>query len=242
MAGSGIDEVLPASARLRPHTADTSMLLRRRLLAELMPSILHELSQPLTCVMLQHAVCRRAMPSDTASADIALRLAERDARRASSIIETMNLLSSDESEPVAETDLNTLVSRAAELLKRHLYDRHCTIEYHMASLPDARLSPTTAMEAILRAIVVGAQSDAKTASQMSVVTKLDREGQYVQLIFRAVDEAGISKFSTVTSCNNYAPITNRIRSEGGQIGLCGGELIIEFPVAGGPKSRDLGGA
>jgi PAS domain S-box-containing protein len=254
-----ISEKKRAEEELRNTQAELSRMMRVMSIGQLTASIAHEVSQPLSGIILNASTCLRMLKSDPPNIDVAretLQRAIRDSNRASEVISRLRTLFSKKQTNAEPLDLNELAREVIALLSGELERNNVILTNEFSDhLPTVHGDRVQLQEVILN--LLRNASDAMSSIEdrpRQMVLKTEMEDGHVRLLVR---DSGVGFTPEVARQMFESFYTTK--SDGMGVGLSISRSIIEanrgrlwatvndgpgatfafsIPCENGPRSQD----
>jgi PAS domain S-box-containing protein len=222
-----IDDWKKAQEELRNTQAELARMMRVMTIGQLTASIAHEVSQPLSGIIMNASTCLRMLKSDPPDIDGARETAQRtirDSNRASEVITRLRTLFSKKRTNVEPLDLNEAAREVVALLSGELERNNVVLKHEFSDQLPAVHGDRVQLQQVILNLLRNA-SDAMSGiedrpRQMVLRTKL--EGEHVRL---SVQDSGVG--FTPEVANQMFESFYTTKSDGMGVGLSVSRSIIE---------------
>jgi len=222
-----ISEKKSAEEELRKTQAELSRMMRVMTIGQLTASIAHEVSQPLSGIIMNASTCLRMLKSDPPNIDGAQETALRtirDGNRASEVITRLRTLFSKRQIDVEPLDLNEAAREVISLLSGELQRNKVILKQELYdNLPTVNGDRIQLQQVILN--LLRNASDAMSSIEdrpRQMVLRTEREGEHVRL---SVQDSGVGFTREVADQMFESFYTTK--SDGMGVGLSVSRSIIE---------------
>ena len=216
-----------AEEELRNTQAELTRMMRAMTIGQLTASIAHEVSQPLSGIIMNASTCLRMLKSDPPSIDGALETAQRtirDGNRASEVITRLRTLFSKKEVEVETLDLNEAAREVIALFSGELQRNNVILKQEFGdSLPAVRGDRIQLQQVILN--LLRNASDAMSSIEdrpRQMVLRTELAGEQVRL---SVQDSGVGFTPEVAGQMFESFYTTK--SDGMGVGLSVSRSIIE---------------
>ncbi len=222
-----IDDWKRAQEELRNSQAELARMMRVLTIGQLTASIAHEVSQPLSGVIMNASTCLRMLKSDPPNIDGARETAQRairDGSRASDVITRLRTLFSKKQVDVEPHDLNEAAREVIALLSGEIQRNGIILKQEFGDpLPAVRGDRVQLQQVILN--LIRNASDAMCGVEdrpRQMVLRTELEGEHVRL---SVQDSGVGLTPETTERMFESFYTTK--SDGMGVGLSVSRSIIE---------------
>ena len=212
-----ISEKKRAEEKLRETQAELARMMRVMTIGQLTASIAHEVSQPLSGIVMNASTSLRMLKSDPPNIDGARETAQRtirDANRASDVITRLRTLYSKKQTEVEPLDLNDAAREVIALLSGELQRSNVILRYefsdHLPTINGDRVQLQQVILNLLRNASEAMSSIEDRPRQMVVRTEL--EDGHVRLL---VQDSGVGFTPEICRPNVRVVLHDKIRWHGG---------------------------
>jgi len=222
-----ISEKKRAEAELRNTQAELARMMRVMTVGQLTASIAHEVSQPLSGIIMNASTCLRMLKSDPPNVDGARETAQRairDSNRASEVITRLRTLFSKKQINVEPLDLNEAAREVIALLSGELQRNSVSLKQEFSDpLPIVHCDRVQIQQVILN--LLRNASDAMSGIDdrpRQIVLRTELEGEHVRFV---VQDSGVGLTPEVAEKMFESFYTTK--SDGMGVGLSVSRSIVE---------------
>jgi PAS domain S-box-containing protein len=222
-----ISEKKRAEEELRNTQAELARILRVMTIGQLTASIAHEVSQPLSGIVMNASTCLRMLKSDPPNVDGAMETAQRtirDSNRASEVISRLRTLFSRKQINVEPLDLNDAAREVIALLSGELQRNNVILKNEFSDPLPAIHGDRVQLQQVIMNLLRNA-SDAMSSIEdrpRQMVLRTEMEGGHVRF---SVQDSGVG-FSPEVASQMFESFYST-KSEGMGVGLSISRSIIE---------------
>jgi len=222
-----ISEKKRAEEELRNTQAELSRMMRVMTIGQLTASIAHEVSQPLSGIIMNASTCLRMLKSDPPNIDGAQETAQRtirDGNRASEVITRLRTLFSKRQIDVEPLDLNEAAREVISLLSGELQRNNVILKQELCDpLPTVNGDRVQLQQVILNLLRNASDAMSNIADRpRQMVLRTEQEGEHVRL---SVQDSGVGFAREVADQMFESFYTTK--SDGMGVGLSVSRSIIE---------------